>query len=88
MSYLSIRKLPPELNQAILQEVQKRQTTKSKVVIEALKQVFHLSGPPSIKVLRNTRGFFGKMSQKEYQEFQKLQKGFSVISVIEEEMWK
>ncbi len=84
MAYLSIRKLPPELALMIQKEVQKRQMTKTDVVIEALKLAFHLEKSPP-KAQRNIRGFFGKMSQKDYEEFQKLTQHFSTI---DEELWK
>lgn len=81
---LSIRKIPPELEKAIQQEAKKHQTTKTAVVLNALKEAFHLQ-KTSAKVQRNTRQFFGKMTLQEYQEFQKSTQDFSVLDA---EMWK
>ncbi len=81
---LSIRKVPPELEKAIQQEAKKNRTTKTEVVLKALKEAFHLE-KVSAKVRRDIRKFFGKMSPQEYQEFQKHIRDFSTI---DEEMWK
>ena len=84
MGYLSIRNLPLDLEKAIQQEVKKRKTSKSQVIIDALKEVFKLKKTSS-KIQRNIRIFFGKMTPQEYKEFLKLTDEFSKI---EEEMWK
>lgn len=81
---LSIRKLPPDLERAIQLEAKKNNTTKTEVVLKALKQAFHLEKAP-IKVQRDIRKFFGKMTLQEYQDFQKHTGNFSKI---DEEMWK
>lgn len=81
---LSIRKLPPELEKAILSEAKKNNTTKTEVVLKALKQAFQLE-KASTKVRRNLHKFFGKMTSQEYQEFQKHMGDFSNT---DEEMWK
>ncbi len=81
---LSIRKVPPELEKAILQEAKKHKTTKTKIVLKALNEVFHLE-KESAKIQRGIRKFFGKMTSQEYQEFQKHTRDFSTI---DEEMWK
>lgn len=80
---LSIRKLPPELEKAIQQEVKRHRTTKTKVVLRALKEAFHLERPS--KVQRDIRHFFGKMTREEYQEFQKYTRDFSTV---DEDMWE
>lgn len=80
---LSIRKLPPELEKAIQLEAKKNNTTKTEVVLKALRQVFRLEKGPLKQ--RDLRKFFGKMSVKEYQEFQKSTGDFSKV---DEEMWK
>lgn len=80
---LSIRKLPPELEKAIQLEAKKNNTTKTEVVLKALRQVFRLEKEPLKQ--RHLRKFFGKMSVKEYQEFQKSTGDFSKV---DEEMWK
>ena len=80
---LSIRKIPPELERAIQQEAKKRKTTKTAVVLSALREVFHLEKP--VKVQRNIREFFGKMTPQEYREFQKHTRDFSMV---DEEMWR
>ncbi|MDZ4675930.1 MAG: hypothetical protein SGI74_00330 [Oligoflexia bacterium] len=81
---LSIRKVPPELERAIQQEAKKHKTTKTEVVLKALKEAFHLE-KAAAKVQRDIRKFFGKMTPQEYQEFQKNTHDFSTIDV---EMWK
>lgn len=81
---LSIRKLPPELEKAIQLEAKKNNTTKTEVVLKALKQAFRLEKAP-VKVHRDLRKFFGKMTPQEFKEFQKLTGDFSKI---DEEMWK
>src|SRR5258708_2700787 len=80
---LSIRKLPPELEKAIQEEVKRRKTTKTEVVLSALKEVFHLKKPTQVQ--RNIRHFFGKMTAKDYQAFQKYTSDFSAVDA---EMWK
>lgn len=81
---LSIRKMPPELEKAIQREAKKLKTTKTEVVLKALKEAFHLEGA-STSIQRDIRKFFGKMTQKEYREFQKATQEFSFIDA---EMWK
>jgi hypothetical protein len=80
---LSIRKLPPELEKAIQDEVKKRKTTRTEVVLKALEEVFRVQKPA--KVQRDIRGFFGKMTPKEYEE---LQKHIGDFSTVDAEMWK
>lgn len=81
---LSIRKMPPELENAIQKEAKKHKTTKTDIVLRALKEVFHME-KMATKVQRDIRNFFGKMTLKEYQDFQKHTRDFSTI---DEEMWK
>ena len=84
MANLSIRKLPPELDKAIQREANKLGTTKTEVVIAALREGLHLrQGSP--KTHRNVRGFFGKMTAKDYKEFQRVTNDFSAI---DEEIWR
>jgi len=83
MAKLSIRKLPEDLDQAIRRETHKRNTTKTRVVIEALRAGLHIS-PPSSPIRKNIRAFFGKMSKQDYKRFQKITKDFSDI---DEDMW-
>lgn len=78
MASVSIRKLPPELEKAIQQEARKRKTTKTEVVLDALKEVFH-PNKPSAKVHRDVRSFFGKLTRQDYHEFQELTRDFSAI---------
>ena len=81
---LSIRNLPLELEKAIQQEAKKKNTTKTQVVLKALKEAFHLEKTQT-KVRRDIRKFFGKMTREEYQELQKHTRDFSNI---DKEMWK
>lgn len=81
---LSVRKIPPELEKAIQQEAKRRKTTKTAVVLMALKEAFHLE-KASPKVQRDIRKFFGKMTPQEYQEFQENTRD---LSAIDSEMWK
>ncbi len=81
---LSIRKIPPELEKAIQQEAKRRKTTKTEVVLRALKEAFHLEKAPA-RVQRDIRKFFGKMTAQEYQEFQKSTQDFSGL---DRELWK
>lgn len=83
MSHLSIRRLPPELDQAIQKEARKRNASKTDVVLAALKEAFQLR--ESTKPHRDVRSFFGKMTKREHQELQKLMQGFSET---DPEMWK
>jgi len=84
MTTLSIRKLPLELEKAIQREAKKRKTSKTKVVIDALKDAFHLE-KSSPKVKRDIRSFFGKMTPQEMTEFKKQTADFSKV---DQEIWK
>lgn len=81
---LSIRKIPSELERAIQIEAKKSKTNKTQVVIKALRQAFNLEESPT-KIQRDVRKFFGKMTLKDYQEFQKQTQSFSSL---DEDMWK
>ncbi len=81
---LSIRKMPIEIEKAIQLEAKRCKTTKTNVVLAALREVFRLERPV-IKVRRDVRKFFGKMTMAEYREFEKATKSFSHL---DEEMWK
>lgn len=83
MSTLSIRKMPKEIEKAIMSDVKKRNKTKTDIVIEALQQKYHLE--PLITKQENLRKFFGKMTSKEYQEFLAATHPFQTI---DQEMWK
>jgi hypothetical protein len=84
MANLSIRNLPAALEQAIQQEAKKRDTTKTDVVVETLMAAFHLT-KGNAKIHRDIRGFFGKMTRKEYLELKKHTADFSTVDA---EMWK
>ncbi len=84
MAHLSIRKLPPEIENAIQQEAKKRNVTKTLVVLDILRESFHLNGA-SPKVNRDIRSFFGKMSRQDYSDFQKTTRDFSEI---DKDLWK
>ncbi len=80
---LSIRKLPPELEKAIVREAKRSHKTKTDVVLEALNESLRLEKPSLAR--RDIRGFFGKMTAHDYKEFQKHTHEFSAV---DEEMWK
>jgi hypothetical protein len=84
VAHLSIRQLPELINQALQREAAKKRTTKTEIVLNALNDFFNLTGKNK-KKRRNVRTFFGKMTKKEYQEFQK---NTSNLSDIDEDMWK
>lgn len=80
---LSIRKVPPELEKAILAEAKKHKTTKTQVVLRLLKEAFQMDKGPS-RIKRDVRQFFGKMTWKEYHA---LQKSLGHFEEIEKDMW-
>jgi len=55
---LSIRKVPPELERAIQQEAKKHNTTKTEVVLKALKEAFHLEKAEISRISKNHSRFF------------------------------
>lgn len=83
MSALSIRKLPKEIDRALREEARARKTTRTEIVLDALKDRFHLSDQE--RKSRKIRSFFGKMTREQLDSFQKATEGFSLI---DEEMWK
>lgn len=82
MSALSIRKLPREVDKALREEARARKTTRTEIVLEALKDRFHLSDRE--QKTRKIRSFFGKMTREQFDSFQKATEGFSRI---DKEMW-
>jgi len=82
MSSLSIRRLPKELEKALLHESRTGRKTKTGIVLEALEERFHL-GKKALR-LKRLREFFGKMSRSEYQAFQEATRDFSKI---EKDLW-
>ena len=82
MSSLSIRKLPQDIEKSLVREAKIRGSTKTELVLLALKQRYHLGDHAERK--RNIRQFFGKMTQSEYQSFQKVTRDFSKV---EEDLW-
>ena len=82
MSSLSIRKLPHDLERELVREARKRGSTKSEIVIEALKMRFGLGDRALLR--KRLRGFFGKMSRADLKEFDEATKGFSKI---DPELW-
>jgi ribosomal protein L44E len=83
MSALSIRKLPKEIDQALQREARARNTTRTEIVLEALKERFHLSDQE--RKGRRLRSFFGKMTRPQLEAFQKATEGFSKI---DPDMWE
>ena len=83
MSALSIRKLPKEIDDALRQEARARKTTRTEIVLEALKDRFHLSDQEQKS--RRLRSFFGKMTREQFDRFQKATEGFAKV---DEEMWR
>ncbi len=84
VSYLSVRNLPIDVERAIEREAKKRNSTKTEVVISALRSVF--SEPvKNSPVRRDVRSFFGKMSKRELSAFQKATHAFGTI---DEADWK
>lgn len=83
MSTLSIRKMPKEIEKAIIRDVKKRNKTKTDIVIEALQQKYHLE--PLATKHENLRKFFGKMTSKEYKEFLVVTEP---LREVDQEMWK
>ena len=83
MSTLSIRKIPKEIEKALIHDAKRKGKTKTAIVIEALQEKYHLE-PLSTK-RRSIRKFFGKMTSKEYQEFLDFTHPFREI---DQEMWK
>ncbi len=83
MANLSIRNIPPDLEEEIVKQAKKQHVTKTQVVLTALRQIFNLIDSEQI-IRRDIRSFFGKMSLKEYKEFKKRTKEFSKIDT---DMW-
>jgi hypothetical protein len=83
VSALSIRKLPREIEEALLREARQKGKTKTEVVLEALEEKFHLGH--AVKRREGLRAFFGKMSQGEYEEFLKATEDFSKV---ESDLWR
>ncbi len=83
MSTLSIRKMPKEIEKALIHDAKKKGKTKTDIVIEALQEKYHLE-PLSVKC-RSIREFFGKMTSKEYQEFLDVTQP---LREVDQEMWK
>lgn len=82
MSTLSIRKIPEEIEKALIREAKKTNKTKTDIVIEALRQKFHME-PKSVR-RQSLRAFFGKMTKKEYDKFKTVTQPFGEI---DREMW-
>ncbi len=81
--YLSLRSLPPYLEQKILTEAKHHHTSKSRIVIDALQEIFKLQ--PSKKRRPKVRHFFGHMNQE---DLRALEKSFKEQRSIDWEMWK
>ena len=79
---LNIRKLPDDLDQAIDKRVRLLQTTRTEVVVSALKVALGISQP---RFKRDVRSFFGQMNHKQYQDFLNHTDGFQKI---DKELWK
>lgn len=84
MSYLSVRNLPEDVGRAIEREAKKRNSTKTEVVISALRSVFSEPVKGSV-VRRDVRSFFGKMSKRQLSAFQEATQAFSAV---DEADWK
>jgi hypothetical protein len=59
--YLSVRAIPPELEERIAREARVRGQTKSRVVVDALRRAFRPAGGRR----RDLKRFFGGMSREE-----------------------
>ena len=83
MSTLSIRKIPKEIEKALIRDAKTQGKTKTDIVIEALAHKYHLE---PLAIRRQTiRHFFGQLTRPEYHEFLAAIKPFSEI---DPEMWK
>ncbi|MBL7686269.1 MAG: hypothetical protein JNK65_09600 [Deltaproteobacteria bacterium] len=83
MSSLSIRHLPEEIEKALIREAKRLKTTKTEIVLHALKEKFHLT--TSLQKQKKIRNFFGKMNSKQFESFRKATHPFSKI---EKDLWK
>lgn len=83
MSTLSIRKLPKEIEKAIVNEAKKRGKTRTDIVIEALQKKYHLE--PLREKRQALHQFFGKMTSREYREFLS---ATQPLREIDGEMWE
>ncbi|GEM_PF-5100183 len=83
MSTLSIRKLPKELEKALILESKKQKKTKTDLVISALEKWLGVNSKTTQKT--RLRSFFGKMSYPEFKDFIKTTHPFNQI---EDELWK
>lgn len=83
MSFLSLRKLPKNLEKALLKEARIKKTTKTEVVLRALEDRFGLSRQE--KRRQKLGQFFGHMTKRQYECFKKATEDFSKI---DEELWK
>jgi len=83
MSTLSIRRLPKELERALIREAKQQGKTKTEIVIQALRSAFRLGSEEDKRV--KIRKHFGKMSHSDYLTFREATKEFSEI---DSELWK
>ena len=83
MSTLSIRKLPKDLEKALLQEAKIKKTTKTKIVLQALEEKFSLGSGE--KKRQKIRRFFWRMTKKQYESFKKATEDFARI---ENDLWR
>jgi hypothetical protein len=83
MSSLSIRKLPKDIEKALLEEARSRGTTKTEIVLKALEERFCLGDRE--RRGRRLRDFFGRMTRDQYAAFRRATEPFSQV---EEDLWK
>jgi hypothetical protein len=82
MSNLSIRKLPKEVEAALLKRAASQRKTKSQLVIEALTSYLGLETTES--TYQKLKSFFGYMSKKDFDEFANQTRHFGEI---DKDMW-
>ena len=82
MSSLSVRKLPKEIEAALVKRAQATHRTKSELVVEALTNYLGLESADATH--EKLRAFFGRMSEKEFSRFLEHTQCFGEI---DKEMW-
>lgn len=82
MSSLSLRKLPKDIEAALVREARRKGKTKTDVVIEALENHLKVGKHARAQQLRD---WAGQMTLKELREFEEATKCFEKI---DEDMWK
>lgn len=81
MKHMTVRKIPPDLAEALDREKHRRQTSLNQTVIDLLRQALGVSSRRS----NGLAALAGRWSQEQFEEFEAATAPFGEI---DEEMWK